>query len=79
MKTWGAVLRRGFGGEKGTGVDCGLGGGETSLLSLRPVAPITAARSAEGATIALLPSHEKIEKLLKIAAKYGVKILVPGH
>lgn len=44
MNPWGAVLRRGGGGEKGTGVDYGLGGGETSLLSPRPVAPIIAAR-----------------------------------
>lgn len=34
---------------------------------------------AEGATIALPPSHEEIEKLLKIAPKYGVEILLPGH
>ena len=34
---------------------------------------------AEGATTALPPSHEEIEKLLKIAPKYGVEILLPGH
>lgn len=34
---------------------------------------------AEGATTALPPSQEEIEKLLKIAPKYGVEILLPGH
>lgn len=34
---------------------------------------------AEGALTALPPSHEEIEKLLKIASKYGVEILLPGH
>lgn len=31
----------------------------------------------EGATTALPPSHEEIEKLLKIAPKYGIEIMVP--
>lgn len=34
---------------------------------------------AEGATTALPPSHVEIEKLLKIAPKYGVEILLPVH
>ncbi len=34
---------------------------------------------AEGAMTALPPSREEIEKLLKIASKYGVEILLPGH
>jgi len=32
---------------------------------------------AEGATTALPPSHKEIEKLLKVAPKFGVEILVP--
>jgi quercetin dioxygenase-like cupin family protein len=34
---------------------------------------------AEGATTALRPSKEEIEKLLKIAPNYGVEILLPKH
>lgn len=34
---------------------------------------------AEGATTAPPPSREEIEKLLAIAPKYGIEILVPGH
>lgn len=34
---------------------------------------------AEGATTALPPSHDEIEKLLKIAPNYGVEILLPKH
>lgn len=33
----------------------------------------------EGATTALPPSHEEIEKLLAVAPRYGVEILVPKH
>jgi quercetin dioxygenase-like cupin family protein len=33
----------------------------------------------EGATAALPPSHEEIERLLRIAPNYGVEIRVPGH
>ena len=33
----------------------------------------------EGATTALPPSREEIEKLQAIAPNYGVRILVPGH
>jgi quercetin dioxygenase-like cupin family protein len=33
----------------------------------------------QGATSAAPPKKEEIEKLLTIAPKYGVKILVPGH
>jgi quercetin dioxygenase-like cupin family protein len=32
---------------------------------------------AEGATMALPPSHEEIEKLLKLAPRYGVEMLIP--
>jgi len=32
----------------------------------------------EGATTALPPSHDEIEKLLTVAPRYGVEILVPG-
>ena len=34
---------------------------------------------AEGATTALPPSKEEIEKLLKLAPNYGVQILLPKH
>lgn len=34
---------------------------------------------AEGATTALPPTKEEIEKLLAVAPKYGIEILVPGH
>ncbi len=34
---------------------------------------------AEGATTALPPSHEEIERLLAAAPRYGVEIKVPGH
>ena len=34
---------------------------------------------AEGATTALPPSHVELEKLLKIAPKYGIEIRLPGH
>jgi len=34
---------------------------------------------AEGATTALPPTKQEIEKLLAIAPKYGIEILVPGH
>lgn len=34
---------------------------------------------AEGATTALPPTREEIEKLLAVAPKYGVEIRVPGH
>jgi hypothetical protein len=34
---------------------------------------------AEGATTALPPTKDEIEKLLEIAPKYGVEIKVPGH
>ncbi len=33
----------------------------------------------EGATTALPPSHEEIEKLLAVAPRYGVEILLPKH
>jgi quercetin dioxygenase-like cupin family protein len=33
----------------------------------------------EGATTALPPTREDIEKLLAIAPKYGIEIKVPGH
>ena len=31
----------------------------------------------EGSTIALPPTREEIEKLLKLAPKYGIEILLP--
>lgn len=34
---------------------------------------------AEGATTALPPSKEEIEKLLKLAPNYGIQILLPKH
>jgi quercetin dioxygenase-like cupin family protein len=34
---------------------------------------------ADGATTALPPSKEEIEKLLKIAQNYGIQILLPKH
>jgi len=34
---------------------------------------------AEGATTALPPSREEIEKLLAVAPRYGIEIRVPGH
>lgn len=33
----------------------------------------------EGTTTALPPSHEEIERLLRIAPSYGVQILLPEH
>lgn len=33
----------------------------------------------EGATTALPPTKEEIEKLIAIAPKYGIEILLPGH
>jgi quercetin dioxygenase-like cupin family protein len=34
---------------------------------------------AEGATTALPPTNEEIEKLLEIAPRYGIEIMLPGH
>ena len=34
---------------------------------------------AEGATTALPPTKDEIEKLLAVAPKYGVQIMLPGH
>jgi quercetin dioxygenase-like cupin family protein len=34
---------------------------------------------SEGATTAAPPTKEEIEKLLEVAPRYGVEILVPGH
>jgi mannose-6-phosphate isomerase-like protein (cupin superfamily) len=34
---------------------------------------------AEGATTALPPTQEEIEKLLAVAPKYGIEIRLPGH
>lgn len=34
---------------------------------------------AEGASTALPPTNEEIEKLLGAAPRYGVKIMLPGH
>jgi hypothetical protein len=34
---------------------------------------------AEGATTALPPAKEEIERLLAVAPKYGIEIRVPGH
>ena len=34
---------------------------------------------AEGATAALLPTREDIEKLLAVAPKYGIEIMLPGQ
>ena len=34
---------------------------------------------AEGATTALPPTKEEIEKLLAVAPKYGIEIRLPGH
>jgi quercetin dioxygenase-like cupin family protein len=34
---------------------------------------------AEGSTTALPPSKEEIEKLLAVAPKYGIEILLPAH
>src|SRR5450755_4182906 len=34
---------------------------------------------SQGATTALLPTKEEIEKLLAIAPRYGVEIRLPGH
>ncbi len=34
---------------------------------------------AEGATTALPPTKEEIEKLLAIAPRFGVEIRLPGH
>ena len=33
----------------------------------------------EGATTALPPTHEEIERLLAVAPRYGIEIKVPGH
>jgi hypothetical protein len=33
----------------------------------------------QGSTTALPPRKEEIEKLLAIAPRYGVEILLPGH
>jgi hypothetical protein len=33
----------------------------------------------EGATTALPPAKEEIEKLLEIAPRYGIEIRLPGH
>jgi hypothetical protein len=34
---------------------------------------------AEGATTALPPTKEEIEKLLAVAPKYGIEIRLPAH
>ena len=34
---------------------------------------------AEGATTALPPTKDEIEKLLAVAPKYGIEIMLPGH
>src|SRR5207237_6241578 len=34
---------------------------------------------AEGATTALPPTQEEIDRLLAVAAKYGIEIKLPGH
>ena len=34
---------------------------------------------AEGATTALPPTKEEIEKLLAVAPRYGIEIKLPGH
>jgi len=34
---------------------------------------------AEGATTALPPTHDEVERLLAAASRYGVEIRVPGH
>ena len=34
---------------------------------------------AEGATTALPPTKEEIEKLLAVASRYGIEIRLPGH
>ncbi len=34
---------------------------------------------AEGATTALPPSKDEIEKMLAVASKYGIEIMLPGH
>ena len=34
---------------------------------------------AEGATTALPPTKEEVEKLLDVAPKYGIEIRLPGH
>ena len=34
---------------------------------------------AEGATTALPPTKDEIDKLLAVAPSYGIEILVPGH
>ena len=34
---------------------------------------------AEGATTALLPNKDEIEKMLAVAPKYGIEIRLPGH
>ena len=33
----------------------------------------------EGATTALPPTREEIEKLLAVAPNYGIEIRLPGH
>lgn len=34
---------------------------------------------AEGATTALPPSKDEIEKMLAVAPKYGIEMMLPGH
>ena len=34
---------------------------------------------ADGATTALPPTKEEIEKLLAVAPRYGIEIVLPGH
>ena len=34
---------------------------------------------AEGATTALPPTKEEVEKLLAVAPKYGIEMKLPGH
>ncbi len=34
---------------------------------------------AQGATTALPPTKEEIEKLLAVAPRYGIEIRLPGH
>jgi hypothetical protein len=33
----------------------------------------------EGATVALPPSKEEIERLVAISPQYGIEIQIPGH
>jgi glyoxylate utilization-related uncharacterized protein len=39
----------------------------------------TAVPLAEGATTALPPTNDEIERLLAVAPKYGIEIRLPGH